>query len=115
MNLTGGWPANKCMSLEKLQSKEELVNYPWNIAEDTESLGGDLDRLEKSEQPLPAEARAGFEAFRAAEGDIDKQLEALRRIQAVFEDYDPVMEEKDANDARAYVNRMILSLESGRE
>lgn len=102
------------MSFEKLQSKEESVNYPWNIAEDTESLGSDLAKLEQSEQPLPVEARAGFEAFKAAEGDIDKQLEALRRIQAVFKDYDPIKEEKDANDARAYVNRMILSLESGR-
>ncbi len=101
------------MGFEKLQSNEELAKYPWNIAEDTESLGANLDKLEQNEEPLPAEARAGFEAFKAAEGDIDKQLEALRRVQAVFEDYDPVKDEAEANDARVFVNRIMLQLERG--
>ncbi|MFC1687860.1 hypothetical protein ACFL0L_04745 [Patescibacteria group bacterium] len=85
-----------------------------NVPEDIKSLGEIVAKLEKSEQPIPEEVRTAFSELQAAKG-VKDQLGALRKMQTALEGYDPVKEEIDAHDARAYVAQMILQIEKGEE
>lgn len=85
------------------------------MAKDLKNLERTVAKLEKNKQPLPEEAKTAFAELQAVGENVESQLKALEKMETALKEYDPVEGETDAHDARAFVHRMIFSLQKSRE